>query len=166
MADDKTAYAFAVLTVSTGASEGWRQDTSGPAACDLLRGAGFSLLRNEVVRDDVDAIATILRRWADDDEIPLLVTTGGTGLAPSDVTPEATRSILDREVPGIAESILMRTLEHTPMAMISRAVAGTRRRSLILNLPGSPRAVHECLEVVLPVLEHAIALLRGEQTSH
>jgi molybdenum cofactor synthesis domain-containing protein len=118
------------------------------------------------VRDDVDAIVEVLKRWADEDHIPLIVTSGGTGLAPSDVTPEATRNVIEREVPGIAEAMRMRTLEKTPMAMISRGVAGTLGGSLIVNLPGSPKGVRECLEVAMPVLRHAIALIREAPTHH
>jgi molybdenum cofactor synthesis domain-containing protein len=166
MPNEESQYAFAVLTVSTGASEGWREDTSGPAAQELLRLAGFQFAWAETVRDDVDAIAEVLKRWADDDDVPLIVTSGGTGLAPSDVTPEATRKIIEREVPGIAEAMRMRTLQKTPMAMISRGVAGTRGHSLIVNLPGSPKGVRECLEVAMPVLRHAIALIREGPTQH
>jgi molybdenum cofactor synthesis domain-containing protein len=166
MASEEAQYDCAVLTISTGGAEGWRVDSSGPAARELLRESGFMVVRTELVRDDVDAIASVLKRWADDEGIPLIVTTGGTGLSPFDVTPEATRGIIEREVPGIPEAMRMRTLQKTPMAMISRGVAGTRGRSLIINLPGSPKGVRECLEVVLPVLRHAIALIRQDKTSH
>jgi molybdenum cofactor synthesis domain-containing protein len=166
MPDEEPHYTFAVLTISTGAAEGWREDMSGPAARDLLCGAGLAYAHAETVPDEVDAITTVLRRWVDEEGVPLIVTTGGTGLSPTDVTPEATRIVVEREVPGIAEAMRMRSLEKTPMAMISRGIAGTRGRSLIVNLPGSPKAVRECLEVLLPVLRHAIALTREEPTSH
>jgi molybdopterin adenylyltransferase len=159
-------YAFVVVTISTGVSQGWRQDVSGPAARDLLSSAGFVFSGSRVVPDEATAIAGELKRLADEQDIPLVVTSGGTGLAVSDVTPEATRRVIDREVPGIAEAMRSRSLEKTPMAMISRGIAGTRGRTLIVNLPGSPKAVRECLEVVVPVLPHAIALIRGDQTSH
>jgi molybdenum cofactor synthesis domain-containing protein len=166
MSDERPAFHAAVLTVSTGGAEGWRQDTSGPTARDMLEGAGFNVVREDLVRDDVDTIAGVLKRWADVDDIALIATTGGTGLSPYDFTPEATQSVIEREVPGIAEAMRMSTLAKTPMAMISRGVSGTRGRSLIVNLPGSPKGVRECLEVVSPVLRHAVALIRQEPTSH
>jgi molybdenum cofactor synthesis domain-containing protein len=118
------------------------------------------------VSDDIDAIVDVLTRWCDSEQIDLIVTTGGTGLARSDVTPEATRRVLEREAPGIAEAMRAGTASKTPLAMLSRGVAGTRGASLIVNLPGSPKAVRECLEIVLPVLQHAVALLRGEPAGH
>jgi molybdopterin adenylyltransferase len=156
----------AVLTVSTGGAEGWRTDTSGPAARDMLSATGFEVVQMDLVRDDITLIAGVLTRWVDAEDIHLIITTGGTGLSPFDLTPEATRSVLDREVPGIAEAMRMATLAKTPMAMISRGVAGTRGRSLIINLPGSPKGVRECLEVVSPVLRHAVALIRQQPTNH
>jgi molybdenum cofactor synthesis domain-containing protein len=166
MADEPIRYEAAVLTISTGGAEGTREDVSGPVAQDILRTAGFQIAATALVRDDIAAIQTVLKRWADQDGIPLIVTSGGTGLAPFDLTPEATRPILDREAPGIAEAMRSRTLATTPMAMISRGVAGTRGGSLIINLPGSPKGVRECLDVVTPVLRHAVALLRQDPTSH
>jgi molybdenum cofactor synthesis domain-containing protein len=166
LAEETRQFGCAVLTISTGGAQGTREDTSGPTAQDLLRSAGFSVLATALVPDDTEAIKATLTRWSDIDDIPLIVTSGGTGLSPFDLTPEATRAILDREAPGIAEAMRSKTLEKTPMAMISRGVAGTRKRSLIINLPGSPKGVRECLEVVLPVLQHAVALLRQERTTH
>ncbi|MDB5058449.1 MAG: molybdenum cofactor synthesis domain protein [Chloroflexi bacterium] len=166
MNEAQPQYQCAVLTISTGGAEGWREDTSGPAAQELLREAGFTIARAELVRDDVETIAEVLKRWADEDHIALIVTSGGTGLSPFDFTPEATRSVIQREVPGIAEAMRMRTLEKTPMAMISRGIAGSRGQSLIINLPGSPKGVRECLEVVMPVLKHAVALIRQDKTTH
>ncbi|MDB5075895.1 MAG: molybdenum cofactor synthesis domain protein [Chloroflexi bacterium] len=166
MNEAQPQYQCAVLTISTGGAEGWREDTSGPAAQELLREAGFTIARAELVRDDVETIAAVLKRWADEDHIALIVTSGGTGLSPFDFTPEATRSVIQREVPGIAEAMRMRTLEKTPMAMISRGIAGSRGQSLIINLPGSPKGVRECLEVVMPVLKHAVALIRQDKTTH
>lgn len=165
MAEEPT-YGAAVLTISTGGAQGTREDLSGPEAQAALRAAGFAIAAAALVRDDTAAIQEVLRRWADVDRIPLIVTSGGTGLAPFDLTPEATRAILEREAPGIAEAMRARTLEATPMAMISRGVAGTRGQSLIINLPGSPKAVRECLAVVAPVLRHAVALLRQDPTLH
>jgi molybdenum cofactor synthesis domain-containing protein len=155
-----------VLTISTGGALGTREDLSGPLACELLTSAGFRIAATALVRDDVAAIQEVLLRWADVERIPLIVTSGGTGLAPFDLTPEATRAILEREAPGIAEAMRSRTLAATPMAMISRGVAGTRGHSLIINLPGSPKGVRECLEVVVPVLRHAVALLCQDPTFH
>ncbi len=165
MADDIT-YGAAVLTISTGGAAGTREDVSGLVAQEMLREAGFPIVASELVRDDIEAITGVLTRWADHDDIPLIVTSGGTGLSPYDVTPEATRAILHREAPGIAEAMRSQTLAITPMAMTSRAVAGTRGRSLIINLPGSPKGVRECLSVVVPVLRHAVALIRQDPTSH
>ncbi len=166
MAEETVRYGCGVLTISTGGAEGTRQDVSGPVAQEILREAGFSIAATALVRDDLDAIVEVLTRWADVEDIPLIVTSGGTGLSPFDVTPEATRAVLRREAPGIAEAMRGRTLAATPMAMLSRGVAGTRGRSLIMNLPGSPKGVRECLEVVAPVLRHAVALLREDPTSH
>jgi molybdopterin adenylyltransferase len=166
MADETTRYGSAVLTISTGCSQGTREDRSGPEAQAMLREAGFAIVASDIVADDTLAISEMLMRWADLQDIPLIVTSGGTGLSPYDVTPEATRGVLQREVPGIAEAMRAKTLANTPMAMISRGVAGTRARTLIINLPGSPKGVRECLEVVLPVLPHAIALIRQDPTTH
>ena len=166
MADEETVYGCAVLTVSTGGAEGWREDTSGPEAQRLLRDAGFLVAATALVRDDIPAITEVLLRWTDAEDIPLIVTSGGTGLSPFDLTPEATAAVLQRVVPGISEAMRARTLEFTPMAMISRGLAGTRGRSLLINLPGSPKGVRECLEVVTPVLRHAVALIRHDPTHH
>jgi molybdopterin adenylyltransferase len=166
MAEEAISYGAAVLTVSTGGALGTREDLSGPLAQELLTAAGFHIVATALVRDDIAAIQEVLLRWADVERIPLIVTSGGTGLAPFDLTPEATRAILEREAPGIAEAMRSRTLAATPMAMISRGVAGTRGRSLIINLPGSPKGVRECLEVVVPVLRHAVALLCQDPTFH
>ena len=151
----------AVLTVSDRSATGEREDLSGPALGDALAAAGWSVVERATVPDDVDAIATTLVGWADAG-IPLLLTTGGTGIAPRDVTPEATRLVCDREVPGIAEALRTVSLAKTPHAMLSRATAGTRGASLVVNLPGSPRAIGETFAVLAPVLDHALRLLRGE----
>jgi molybdopterin adenylyltransferase len=118
------------------------------------------------VPDEEVLIATILRDWSDSKRLNLILTTGGTGLAPRDVTPEATKSVIEREAPGIAEAMRFNSLQFTPMAMISRGVAGVRGRTLIVNLPGSPKAVRECLEYILPVLPHGINLLTDGPKEH
>lgn len=151
----------AVLTLSDKGSRGERADTSGPAIEELLGPLGATVRRRAVLPDDVERIAQTLREWADAGDLDLIVTTGGTGLAPRDVTPEATLQVLDRPAPGLAEAMRAEGLRHTPMAMLSRAVAGARGRTLIVNLPGSEKGVRESLTVLLPVLPHAVATLRG-----
>lgn len=155
----------AVLTVSDAGSRGERVDTAGPACVELLRGAGFEVVFTSVVADEPEEIAAHLRRWADTERVGVVVTTGGTGLGPRDRTPEATAGVCDYLVPGIGEAMRAASLAVTPMAMISRSIAGVRGGTLIVNLPGSERAARENLAVVLPVLEHATELLRGH-TAH
>jgi len=159
-------FRFGVLTVSDSAFRGLRTDEGGPAVEEVLSAHGFRPVLRAVVPDDRPAIARILRAWADGGEVDLAVTTGGTGLGPRDVTPEATLEVVERLVPGLAELMRWETRRYTPMAVLSRAVAGIRGRCLILNLPGSPRAVRQCLEAVLPVLPHALEILRGEEKGH
>ncbi len=154
----------ALLTVSESAAAGRQADLSGPAMRELVTQAGGTVVRADVASDDREAIAAWLRRVADEDQVDLALTSGGTGLAPTDVTPEATRSVLDREAPGIAEAIRAGGMAHTPRAMLSRAVAGLRGRTLIVNLSGSPKAVAEQWAVLEPVLAHAIETARGEAT--
>lgn len=149
-----------ILTVSDGAARGERQDLSGARARELVTQLPASTVQLQgIVPDEQEQIAALLRSWCDEQKINLLLTTGGTGMAPRDVTPEATRAVIEREAPGIAEAMRAISLKYTPMAMLSRGVAGIRGRTLIINLPGSPKAVQECLEYVLPVLPHAINLL-------
>jgi molybdenum cofactor synthesis domain-containing protein len=154
----------AVLTVSDGVSAGTRADGSGEAAEEILRGAGFDVATRRVVPDERAEIEAALRELAAGHG--LVVTTGGTGLGPRDVTPEATLAVIDREAPGLAELMRAAGLRHTPMAALSRAVAGAVGPSLVLNLPGSPAGVRESLEAVLPVVPHAVGLLAGEKGPH
>ncbi len=155
-------YRAAVLTVSDRGSRGETVDTSGPAVAALLAGAGFEVLAQAIVPDDPAEVASTLRRWADDAGYALVVTTGGTGLTARDLTPEATLEVIDTRVPGMEEAMRAAGLAHTPMAMLSRGVAGVRGRTLIVNLPGSERAARENLETVLPVLTHACDSLAGD----
>ena len=159
-------YTAAILTTSDKGAAGEREDTSGAAIRELLESIGVEIARYEVVPDERDTVAGRLRDWADSGNVQLIVTTGGTGLGPRDVTPDATKTVLDYEVPGIAEAMRAEGLRHTPMSMISRAVSGVRNKTLIINLPGSPKGVRENLAVVLPVIQHALDLLSGGGSEH
>ncbi len=156
-----------VLTISDGASRGEREDLSGENIRTLAAQLPDAVISaGAIVPDERDQIAAVLREWSDKQKLNLILTTGGTGLAPRDVTPEATLSVIEREAPGIAEALRAISFKYTPMAMLSRGVAGTRGRTLIINLPGSPKAVRECLEYALPVLPHAINLLTEGPKEH
>ena len=150
-----------ILTVSDRSARGERHDASGEVAAEMLARLGEATTTYGIVPDEQALISSTLIEWADSGSVDLILTTGGTGLAPRDVTPEATLAVVDRLVPGMAEAIRAESLKKTPHAMLSRAVCGVRGSCLIINLPGSPKAVRECLETVLPALPHAIELLRG-----
>ena len=157
---------FSILTVSDRSSRGERADTSGPALADLVRLQGWQVVKQDIVADDVDAIKEKLQNWSDSGEADVILVTGGTGFAPRDVTPEATRAVVERLTPGLDEAMRAASLEVTPHAMLSRAVSGIRKRTLIVNLPGSPKGATENLQVVFPALEHAVKLLRDEDVGH
>lgn len=151
-----------VLTLSDKASRGERIDESGRLAAEMLEGEGFTILRQEIVPDDRPKIIETLREWVDNVGLSLIVTSGGTGVSPTDVTPQAMEEVLDYEVPGFAEAMRAESLKKTPHAMISRAMAGVRGSTLIINLPGSPRGARENLLVILPALNHALSKLGGD----
>lgn len=152
----------AIITLSDKGSSGERRDDSGPLISDMIASIGASVAHYEILPDDLERIKDALLRLADSGDIDLIITTGGTGVSSRDVTPEATLSILDRELPGMAEAMRAESLKKTPHAMISRAVAGIRKQTLIVNLPGSPKAVRENLAVILPALPHAIGKIKGD----
>jgi len=155
-------FTAAVITVSDRSFRGERTDASGPQVASILKNAGFDVTFTDTVPDEKERISAAIVRAADDLDTALIVTTGGTGLAVRDVTPEATLAVCERLVPGIAEVMRMRGLARTERAMLSRGVAGIRKRSLVINLPGSPKAASENLEAVADALEHALRMLRGE----
>lgn len=154
-----------ILTVSDRATEGTYEDRSGPLAAEIVkRETGWTIARQAIIPDDEETIAATLIAWTDEG-LDLILTSGGTGFAPRDVTPEATRRVIRRETPGLAEVLRAESLKVTRHAMLSRAVAGIRERTLIINLPGNPKAVEENLAVLLPVLPHALDLLTGQPES-
>ena len=164
-------YGFAMPTIgilvsSDLGSRGIRPDTSGNQIRDLFSGQGFEVIRYEVVPDDQVILEDRMRMWSDVDVLDLIVTSGGTGLTKRDVTPEATKAVVEWQIPGMAEAMRAQTLRHTHMAMVSRSIVGVRGHTLIINLPGNPNAVRECIEVVLPVIPHAIELLQGGSSPH
>src|SRR5215207_6545067 len=156
---------FGILTLSDRSSRGERADGSGPALAELIQTAGWSVVKQALLPDDESAIRAMLAAWADSGEIDVLLTTGGTGFAPRDITPEATRAVIEREAPGLAEAMRAASLKITPHAMLSRIVTGIRGKTLIINLPGSPKGAAENLQVVVPVLPHAVQLLKEDPSS-
>jgi molybdenum cofactor synthesis domain-containing protein len=157
---------FAILTASDRCARGERDDLTGPALADLVRTQNWSVVKEALLPDDRSALSNQMSVWADGGEVDVILVTGGTGFAPRDVTPEATRAVIDREAPGLAEAMRAASLSKTPHAMLSRSVSGLRGRTLIINLPGSPKGALENLQAVIPVLEHAIKLLREEDAGH
>lgn len=155
----------AVITVSDACASGHREDTSGRALVELLSEHGAEIVETKILADDPDPLTDALRMLCERSDVNLIVTTGGTGLGPRDNTPEATLKLIEREAPGVAEAIRAESLKHTPMAMISRGVCGVCSGTLIVNLPGSPKAVRESFAVIKPVLSHAVDLLGGK-TAH
>ena len=154
-------YTAIVLTISDKGARGERTDTSGPALAELLEGAGFTVLRREILPDEYEEIRSALLRYCDREQVCLVCTTGGTGFSKRDVTPEATLSVVERLTPGIPEAMRAESLRITPRGMLSREAAGIRGDTLIVNCPGSEKAARECLGAVLPALRHGIDMLRG-----
>jgi len=158
------AFTAGVLTISDKGSQGKREDQSGELAYRLLQENGFSVIRRKIIPDNRGQIIETLCDWADKDCLALIVTSGGTGLSPSDQTPQAMEEVIDYPVPGVAEAMRAASLKKTPHAMLSRAMAGVRRQSLIINLPGSPGGVQDNLTAVLPALKHGLSKLSGDMS--
>ncbi len=156
---------FGVITVSDRSSRSERVDASGPLLVESITSRGWTVAQTAIIPDELDEIKSTLSSWADSRLVDVILTTGGTGFAPRDVTPEATLAVVDRLVPGVPEAMRQESLKITPHAMLSRMAAGIRNRTLIINLPGSPKAALENFEVICPVLEHAIQLLRDDPDS-
>jgi molybdopterin adenylyltransferase len=157
---------LAILTISDAGSRGERADSSGDLIASWGKEHGYQLSERALVPDETGRIANTLAEWCDGDKADLIVTTGGTGLTPRDVTPEATRAVLEKEAPGIGEALRMRAYPRFPRAALSRGTAGVRGRTLIVNLPGSPGGVRDGLGVLAELVEHAVELVRGTKTAH
>ncbi len=155
-------YRAGIITVSDKGSQGQRQDVSGPAIAQMLAGSSIEVSRTLIIPDETDRIASAIVMLADTEKLDLILTTGGTGVSPRDLTPDATLKVIDRQLPGMAEAMRQESRKITPHAMISRAVAGIRGRCLIVNLPGSPKGATENLAVILPALKHAIDKIQGD----
>ncbi|MGN0349591.1 MAG: molybdenum cofactor biosynthesis protein B [Roseburia sp.] len=151
----------AVLTLSDSGYEGKREDKSGMVIRELVEAAGYTVVGQKILPDGIELLSAELKQLCDDDLADLILTTGGTGFSPRDLSPEATLSVVERQAPGIAEAMRWHSLQMTDRAMLSRAVAGIRKGTLIVNLPGSPKAVRECLEYILPSLGHGLEILKG-----
>jgi molybdopterin adenylyltransferase len=156
----------AIITISSSLSQGRGEDESGPALAEFARGLGAEIAATEIVADNRANIEWALRHYADSDVCDLVLTTGGTGFSPDDVTPEAARAVIDREAPGIAEAMRAASRDHTDKWMLSRAVAGIRKRTLIINFPGSPKSIEQIGKEIGPALPHAVALLNRDATEH
>lgn len=155
-----------ILTISDKGACGEREDLSGREIRSIISRLDTDVVRYQIIPDEQAMIEATLVDWVDEQHIDLILTTGGTGVGPRDVTPEASRAVIEKELPGIAEAMRLEGLKKTPNAMLSRALAGVRRESLIINLPGSPKAVRENLEAVLPAIPHAIDIIKGNVTEH
>lgn len=156
---------FGLLTLSDRSSRGDREDSSGPALARLIQAEGWSVTKQQILPDEESAIRAVLTEWSDGGGLDVILTTGGTGFSLRDVTPEATRAVIQREAPGLAEVMRAESLKKTPHAMLSRAIAGIRGRTLIINLPGSPKGAVENLQTILSVLPHAVQLLQDDPMS-
>ena len=163
---ERTGFTLAILTISDAGAKGERDDTSGDTISRIMSFEGFEVISRNIVPDEKEHISAKIIELCDSGDVDLVLTTGGTGLSPRDVTPEATRTVIEYEVPGIPEAMRAQTLNKTPMSMLSRAVAGLRSGCLVVNLPGSPSGVRQTLEVVIPAIPHAIEIVKGRRVHH
>ena len=163
---NRSVITVGILTVSDRSFRGEREDRGGPALKSVAGRMGWRIEAEAVVPDEIGKIQKAILDWTDAGEIDLILTTGGTGIGPRDVTPEATRSLLEKELPGVMERVRFQSAKKTPLAALSRALAGVRRKSLIVNFPGNPEGAKESLEMILDVIPHAIEMIRGKDTSH